>query len=92
MQLLRKTQSQFTRLDQQQIFFRQTFNLKFSSSELEQFYSSSEKLFFRVQVRVRQNNRVFLSSSSSSQPCLALCHMINQALLTVTVVCVGDTF
>ena len=55
--------------------------LKFRFSELEQFYSSSslslssEKLFFRVQVRVRawQNNRVFssLSSSSSwsSQPC-----------------------
>ena len=79
MQLLRKTQSQFTRLDQQQILFRQIFNLKlsFSELELEQFYSSSEKLFFRVQVRVRQNNRVFLSSSSGSQPCLALCHMIN---------------
>ena len=42
----------------------------FSELELEQFYSSSrsssEKLFFRVQVRVRQNNRVF--SSSSLQP------------------------
>ena len=72
MQLLRKTQSQFTRLDQQQIFSDKFLILKFLFNELEQFYSSSssnsEKLFFRVQVRVRQNNRVF--SSSSSQPCL----------------------
>ena len=62
MQLLRKTQSQFTRHDQQQIFFRQIFNLKFLFSEIEQFYSSSGKLLFRV----RQTNRVF----SSSQPWL----------------------
>ena len=31
MQLLRKTQSQFTRLDQQQIFLRQIFGFKISS-------------------------------------------------------------
>ena len=74
MQLLWKTQSQFTRLDQQQIFSDKFFILKFLFSELEQFYSSSEKLFFPVQGRlqVRQNDRVFssssLSSSSSSQP------------------------
>ena len=72
-QLLRKTQSQFTRLDQQQIFSDKFSVLKFLFGELEQFYSSSssssEKLFFRVQVRVRQNNRVFSSSSSSSKPC-----------------------
>ena len=30
MQLLRNTQSQFTRLDQQQIFLRQSFNRKIS--------------------------------------------------------------
>ena len=50
----------------------------FNELELEQFYSSlslsssSEKLFFRIQVQVRQNNRVFpsSSSSSSSQPWL----------------------
>ena len=63
MQLLRKTQSQSTRLDQQQIFSDKFLILKFLFDELEQFYSSSssssEKLFFRVQVRVRQNNRVF---------------------------------
>ena len=51
---------------------------KYLSNELEQFYSSSssssssEKKFFRVQVqvRVRQTDRVFSrsSSSSSSQP------------------------
>ena len=77
MQLLRKTQSKFTRLDQQQIFSDKFLILKFpfNELELEQFYSSSssEKLFSRVQVRVRQNNRVFsssiLSSSSNSQPC-----------------------
>ena len=52
-------------------FFDNFLILKFLFSELEQFYSSSssEKLFFRVQVRVRQNNRVFSSSSLSSQPC-----------------------
>ena len=32
---------------------------KFVFSELEQFYSSSEKVFFRVKVRLWQNNRVF---------------------------------
>ena len=86
MQLLRKTQPQFTRLDQQQIFFfffakwkyyNKYFSDKFlilkflfSELELKQFNLSSslslDKLFFRVQVRVRQNNRVF--SSSSLQP------------------------
>ena len=53
------------------------FILKFllSDLELEQFYlsssSNSEKLFFRVQVRVWQNNGAFssLSSSLSLQPC-----------------------
>ena len=42
MQLLRKLQSQFTRLDQQQMFFRQILNLK---------------IFFctRVHVRVQKN-------------------------------------
>ena len=55
MQLLRKALSQFTWLDQQQIYLI-----------LEQFFSSSEKLFFQVQVR--QNNRVISSSSLSSQP------------------------
>ena len=69
MQLLRNMQSQFKQLDQQQIFFQQIFNLQFlfSEVELEQFYSSSssEKNFFRVQVRVRQNNRGFSSSNSS---------------------------
>ena len=59
MQLLRKTQSQFTRLDQQQIFSIKFLILKFLFSELklEQFYSSSssssENLFFRVQIQVR---------------------------------------
>ena len=47
----------------------------FSELKLEQFYScvssSSEKLFFRVQVRVRQNNRVF----SSSHPWLKLFYL-----------------
>ena len=62
--------SQFTRHDQQQIFSVKFLILKFLFNELEQFHSSSssslssEKLFFRVQVQVRQNNRVF----SSSQP------------------------
>ena len=48
--------------------------------ELEQFYSSSssssKKIFFRVQVRVRQNDRILSSpsSSSSSQPCVQLIH------------------
>ena len=74
MQLLWKTQSQFTRLDQQQIFSDTFLILKFLFSELdklEQFYSSSKNLLFRVQVR--QNNRVFSSSNSSSslQPWLA---------------------
>ena len=71
MQLLRKMQSQFTRLDHQQIFFWQIFNVEicFSELELEQFYwsssLSSEKLFFQV----RQNNRV--CSSSNSHSCFA---------------------
>ena len=43
MQLLRKTQSQFSRLDQQQIFFRQTYNLKFF------FVNSNSNNFIRVQ-------------------------------------------
>ena len=47
MQLLRKTQSQFTRLDQQQIFADKFLILKFLFSELEQ--------FIRVQVRVPKN-------------------------------------
>ena len=70
MLLLRKTQFQFTRLDQQKYFFDKFLVLKFpfSKLELEQFYSSSEKLFFRVW----QNNRVFSNSSSSSQPCYKL--------------------
>ena len=66
MQLLRKTQSQFTQLDQQQIFFR-----LFSELELKQFYSnsssSSGKLFFRLQVQVRQNNQAFSSLQPWSQ-------------------------
>ena len=51
-------------------FFDKFLVLKFpfSKLELEQFYSSSEKLFFRVW----QNNRVFSNSSSSSQPCYKL--------------------
>ena len=59
MQLLRKTQSQFTRLNPQQIFSIKFLILKFLFSELklEQFYSSSssssENLFFRVQIQVR---------------------------------------
>ena len=74
MQLLRKTQSEFAQLDQQQIFYDKFLILKFLCSELEQFHSSSssssKKLFFRVQVRVQvlQKKRVFSSSSSSSQP------------------------
>ena len=58
-----KMQSQFTWLDQQKIFSDKFLILKFFFSEpkLEQFCSSSEKLFFRVQVW--QNNRVFLSSN-----------------------------
>ena len=41
MQLLRKTLSQFTGLDQQQIFSDKFLILKFLFNELEQFYSSS---------------------------------------------------
>ena len=52
------------------ISFQQFQNL---SNELEQFYSSSssssEKIFFWVQVWVQQNDRVLLSSSLSLQPC-----------------------
>ena len=64
-------ESQFTRLDQQKVFLSNKFLIfKFYFNELEQFYSSSrsssEELFFRVrlQVRVRQKDRVLSSSSS----------------------------
>ena len=49
MQLLRKTLSQFTRLDQQQIFADKFLILKFLFSELEL------EQFIRVQVRVPKN-------------------------------------
>ena len=64
MQLLFKMLSQFTWLGQQQIFSDKFLILKFLFNELQEFFSSSEKLFFQVQVR--QNNRVF--TSLSSQP------------------------
>ena len=50
-------------------FSVQQFKYLSNELKLEQFYSSSssEKIFF--QVRVRQNDRVLSSSSSSSQPC-----------------------
>ena len=74
MQLLQKMLSQFTRHDQQQIFPDKFLILKFLFNELEQFYSnsslssSSEKLFFQVQVRQITKYFSNLSSSSSSQP------------------------
>ena len=66
---------------EQQTMFRSNLlfqQFKRRSNELEQFYSSSssssEKNFFRVQVR--QNDRVLSSSRSSSQPCsLLLCSL-----------------
>ena len=58
-QLLRKTQSQFTRLDQQHYFWNKFLVLKFLFCELqlEHFYASLglKKLLFRV----RQNNSSF---------------------------------
>ena len=50
MQLLRKTQSQLHGLINNKYFSDKFFILKFLYYELVQFYSSSEKLFFRVQV------------------------------------------
>ena len=69
MQLLQKTLSQFTWLDQQQILSDKFFILKFLFNELKQFYSSTslEKLFFRAQVRVWQNNRVFQVHNPASK-------------------------
>ena len=48
MQQLRKTQSQFTRLDQTTKYFSDKFLMLIFFSELKRFYSSlsSEKLFF----------------------------------------------
>ena len=56
MQLQRKTQAQFTRFDQQQIFFQQIFNLKI--------FLVNSNNFIRVQVRVQK--KIFSYSSSSS--------------------------
>ena len=55
-QLLRKMQSQFAWLDQQIVFLSDNFlMLKVLFNELKQFYSRSEKLFFRV----LRNDRFF---------------------------------
>ena len=59
MQLLRKTQSQFIRLNQQQIFFQQIFNLKIS-------FQSIRTILFKFDFEFRKI--IFSSSSSSSQP------------------------